>query len=349
MGTPQRARDAEQYLRTQSTFRDFPNLWTGTRLDQLARISDANPQQSEFRWGTVELVSWLNADGVPVRGLLYKPEDFDPAKKYPMVVYFYETHTNGLHGYSAPSGRNVINAPVYVSKGYLVFMPDIVYTDGYPGPSALKTIVPGVQSLVARGFVKEDGIGIQGQSWGGYQTAYIITQSNLFRAAMAGAPVANMTSAYGGIRWESGNSRTSQYERGQSRIGGSPWEYPTRYIENSPLFYADRINTPLLMMHNDNDGAVPWQQGIEMFIALRRLNREVYLINYNNDAHNPRLRINQRDMDLRMQQFFDHHLTGAPMPDWMKNGVPYLRKGADQVVPPPVTTEPVAAGGGSGG
>ena len=346
MGTPTKARNAEQYLVTQSTFREFPDLWTGKRLDQLAKISDANPQQTSYRWGTVEVVSWYDADGHPVRGLLYKPDDFDPSRKYPMVVYFYEQHTNSLHSYITPTGRNVINAPVYVSKGYLVFMPDIHYIEGYPGPSALKTIVPGVQSLIAKGFVKEDGVGIQGQSWGGYQTAYIITQTNLFRAAMAGAPVANMTSAYGGIRWESGNSRTSQYEHGQSRIGGSPWEFPTRYIENSPLFYADRIRTPLFIMHNDADGAVPWYQGIEMFIAMRRLGKEAYLINYNGDAHNPRRRANQRDMDIKMQQFFDHHLVGAPMPDWMKSGIPFLMKGRDQIAEPATAATPVSGSAG---
>ncbi|MGH7553158.1 MAG: prolyl oligopeptidase family serine peptidase, partial [Longimicrobiales bacterium] len=338
VGTPTKARNAEQFVLTQSTFQEFGDLWTGSRLDQLTKISNANPQQSEYRWGNVEIVSWLNADGIPVRGLLYKPEDFDASKKYPMIVYFYEQHTGGLHNYSAPSGRNVINVPVYVNKGYLVFMPDIYYEDGYPGPSAVKTILPGVQMLLNKGFVKPDGVGIQGQSWGGYQTAYVITQSNLFRAAMAGAPVANMTSAYGGIRWESGNSRTGQYEHGQSRIGGSPWEFPTRFIENSPLFYADRITTPLLIMHNDEDGAVPWQQGIEMFIAMRRLGKEAYLVNYNGDAHNPRKRANQRDMDIKMQQFFDHHLTGAPMPEWMKQGIPFLQKGRDQIVTPPNST-----------
>jgi dipeptidyl aminopeptidase/acylaminoacyl peptidase len=334
LGTPQKARAAEQYLLTQSTFQEFPDLWTGQRLDQLSKISNANPQQSDYRWGSAELVSWRTEDGVPARGILFKPEGFDPSKKYPMVVYFYEQLTNTLHNYSTPSGRNVINPTTYVSKGYLVLEPDIHYIDGYPGPSALKTIVPGVQSLIAKGFVKEDGVGIQGQSWGGYQTAYIIAKTNLFKAAMAGAPVANMFSAYGGIRWESGNSRTSQYEHGQSRIGGTPWEYPERYIENSPLFHADRIKTPLFIMSNDADGAVPFQQGIEMYIALRRLKREVYLVNYNGDAHNPRKRANQRDVDLKMQQFFDHHLTGAPMPEWMKSGIPMLQKGQDQLKPP---------------
>ncbi len=346
VGNPQKARDAEQYLLTEQTFQEFPDLWTGASLTALTKISNANPQQSEYRWGSAELVSWRTEDGYPIRGILFKPEDFDPAKKYPMVVYFYEQLTNTLHNYSPPSGRNIINPTTYVSKGYLVLEPDIRYIDGHPGPSALKTIVPGVQSLIAKGFVKEDGVGIQGQSWGGYQTAYIVTQTNLFKAAMAGAPVANMFSAYGGIRWESGNSRTSQYEHGQSRIGGTPWEYPERYIENSPLFHADRINTPMFIMSNDADGAVPFQQGIEFFIALRRLKKEAYLVNYNGDAHNPRKRANQRDVDLKMQQFFDHHLVGAPMPDWMKTGIPMLKKGQDQLKPAPKTTTTTSTSSG---
>jgi dipeptidyl aminopeptidase/acylaminoacyl peptidase len=341
-GTPQRARDAEMYLVTRSTFREFPDLHAGAGLASLGRISDANPQQAEYAWGDVELVRWRSADNVPLEGLLYRPEGFDPARRYPMVVYFYERHGDNLHSYVAPAGRNVVNPTVYTSLGYLVFFPDIEYSDGYPGPSALKSIVPGVHSLIARGFVDADGIGIAGQSWGGYQTAYIITQSNLFRAAVANAPVANMTSAYGGIRWSTGLARPFQYERTQSRIGGSLWEYPMRYLENSPLFHADRIQTPLLMMHNDSDGAVPWYQGIEMFIAMRRLQKEVYLINYNGDEHNPTKRANQKDIDMRMQQFFAHHLRGEPAPSWMTEGIPYLEKGRHQV------TRPATAGAAEG-
>jgi len=172
----------------------------------------------------------------------------------------------------------------------------------------------------------------------------MITQTNMFRAAMAGAPVANMTSAYGGIRWQTGLARSFQYEKTQSRIGGSLWQYPLRYIENSPLFQADRVRTPLMMMHNDNDGAVPWYQGIEMFVALRRLGREVYLINYNGDEHNPTKRANQKDIAVRMQQFFDHHLRGKPAPDWMTRGIPFLDKGRDQLAPP-AGASPVTAGG----
>jgi dipeptidyl aminopeptidase/acylaminoacyl peptidase len=331
------AKNADVYLFTQGTFEEFPDLWvTNGRFASPAKISDANPQQRAYRWGTNALVHWRSNDGVPLKGILFKPADFDPAKKYPMVVYIYEQLSQNLHSYVPPAGRNIINPTVYVSNGYLVFEPDIHYETGYPGASALKSIVPGVQMLIDSGFVGPDAVGLQGQSWGGYQTAYVITQTSMFRAAMAGAPVANMTSAYGGIRWQTGLARAFQYEHTQSRIGGSIWEYPMRYLENSPLFSADRITTPLLIMSNDADGAVPWYQGIELFVAMRRLGKEVYLIDYNGEGHNPSKRANQLDIAMRMQQFFDHFLKGAPEPQWMREGIPFLEKGRDQIVTTPV-------------
>ncbi len=335
-----KARRSDEMLLTRSTYSSFPDLRVGTTVAQTTRISDVNPQQKEVSWGTNELVQWQSMDGRTLQGILFKPEGFDPSQKYPMVTYFYESLSDGLHSYVAPGGRNTINPTVYTSIGYLVFFPDIAYQDGYPGASALKSIVPGIQSLIARGFVDPKRIGSAGQSWGGYQTAYMITQTNLFAAAFAGAPVANMTSAYGGIRWESGVARAFQYEKTQSRIGGSMWQYPMRFIENSPLFYTDRIQTPVLIMSNDADGAVPWYQGIEWFVALRRFGKEAYLLNYNNDGHNPRKRANQKDVDRRMQEFFGHHLKGEPKPDWMRSGIPFLEKGRDQL-----GATPAAAGG----
>lgn len=330
-GNPSKARNADVFMVTKGTFVEFPNLWVGPNLTSLTRVTDANPWQSEYNWGTVELVEWLSDDGVPRQGLLYKPEDFDPNKKYPMIAYFYEDLSDGLHSYIPPNGRNVINPTHYVSNGYLVFEPDIHYEMGYPGPSAMKSIVPGVQKLLQRGYIDPRRLGLQGQSWGGYQASYIITQTSLFAAAMAGAPVANMTSAYGGIRWGSGLNRSMQYEAGQSRIGKSLWEAPQLYIQNSPLFWLDRVTTPLMMMHNDMDDAVPWWQGIEMFVGLRRLGKEVYLINYNNDVHNPQSRANQKDIAMRMQQFFDNKLKGMPAPEWMVKGIPARDKGKDQL------------------
>ena len=333
-GAPQKARNAEEYLVTKSTFIDFPNLYVGASLTSLTKISDANPQQKEYNWGTAELVTWTSSDGHPMQGILYKPENFDPTKKYPMVSYFYEDLSDGLHNYVAPNGRNVVNPTHYVSNGYLVFEPDIYYEIGYPGPSAMKSIVPGVQMLLQRGYVNPKGLGLQGQSWGGYQTAYMITQTSMFSAAMAGAPVANMTSAYGGIRWGTGISRTGQYENGQSRIGKSLWDAQSLYIENSPLFWLPRVTTPLFIMSNDMDDAVPWYQGIELFVGMRRLGKEAYLIDYNNDVHNPSSRANQKDIAMRMQQFFDTKLMGKPAPDWMVKGIPAKDKGKDQVTAP---------------
>jgi dienelactone hydrolase len=351
-GGLQKARDAEQYLLTQSTYREFPDLWTGKDIAQTTKISNANPQDSQYPRGTVELVSWYNGDGIPLRGLLYKPENFDASKQYPMVVYYYEKLTDGLHGYQAPSGRNTVNPLVYNSLGYVVFMPDIVYTDGQPGPSAAKSIIPGVQSLIQKGFVDPKRIGITGQSWGGYQSAYLVTVTNMFAAAVPNATVVNMTSAYGGIRWASGLARAFQYEHTQSRIGGSLWQYPERFIENSPLFRLDRVTTPVLFMANDNDGAVPWYQGIEFYVAMRRLQKEAYMLVYNGDEHNPTKRANQKDIDQKMQDFFAVKLQGADAPSWMVRGIPYLEKGRDQVkmAPQPVgAITPTGAPNGSNG
>ncbi len=330
-GTPSKARNAETYLVTKGTFVDFPNLYIGPNLTTLTQVSDANPQQKDYNWGTVELVTWTSMDGVPRQGLLYKPENFDPSKKYPMISYFYEDLSDGLHSYVPPNGRNVINPTHYASNGYIIFEPDIHYEIGYPGPSAVKSIVPGVQKLLERGYIDPKRLGLQGQSWGGYQALYIITQSQMFAAAMAGAPVVNMTSAYGGIRWESGVNRSMQYEKGQSRIGASLWEQPQHYIENSPLFFLPRVTTPLFIMSNDADGAVPLYQGIELFIGMRRLGKEAYLINYNNDVHNPASRANQKDVALKMEQFFDAKLKGKDAPEWMVKGIPAKDKGKDQV------------------
>ncbi len=325
----QKAEDADRILLTRQSFREFPDLYTtDSEMAEFARQSDANPQQDEYRWGTAEIYEWTSADGTPLQGILYKPDGFDPNQQYPMMVYFYERSSDGLHGYTIPAaGGSSINRAFYVSRGYLLFVPDIPYEIGFPGESAEDAVIPGVLSLIDQGFVDADKIGVQGHSWGGYQISHMITRSDIFAAAEAGAPVVNMTSAYGGIRWASGMSRAFQYERTQSRIGGTLWDSHQKFIENSPLFFVDKINTPLLMLHNDEDGAVPWYQGIEMFSAMRRLGKPVWMLNYNGEAHGLRQERNQRDWAIRMQQFFDHYLVGAPAPVWMEEGVPATMKG----------------------
>jgi dipeptidyl aminopeptidase/acylaminoacyl peptidase len=322
-----KAKNVDVYVLTASTFRDAPDLQiTDSTFRELRKVSDANPQQAGILWGSAELVHYRNTNGVPLSGILYKPEGFDAHKKYPMIVYIYERLTQGLFNYVEPRPMHSINISYYVSNGYLVLEPDIVYQVGYPGQSALNCVLPAVQSVVNQGFVNEDAIGIQGHSWGGYQIAFMITQTNRFKAVAAGAPVANMTSAYDGIRWGPGIPRQFQYERTQSRIGGSLWQYPMRFIENSPIFMVDRVKTPVLMIHNDADDAVPWYQGIEFYLGLRRLGKEVYLFSYNGEPHGLRRRPNQKDYAMRLQQYFDYYLKGAAKPDWMAQGIPYLEK-----------------------
>jgi dipeptidyl aminopeptidase/acylaminoacyl peptidase len=324
---PIKARDAEVYALTASTFREYPDLLiSDATFREFRKVSNANPQLAHFNWGTAELISFKNADGMSLKGILYKPENFDPKKKYPMLVYIYERLSQALNNFIEPRPSHNINVSYYVSNGYLVLEPDIAYKVGYPGQSALGCVLPAIQEVVNQGFVNENAIGIQGHSWGGYQVAYMITRTNRFHAAVAGAPVANMVSAYDAIRWGPGSSRQFQYEHSQSRIGGDLWEFPLRFIDNSPVFAADRVNTPLLVLHNDADEAVPWSQGIEYYLALRRLNKEVYMFSYNGESHGLRRRANQKDYTVRLQEFLDYYLKGAPKPDWMEHGIPYLQK-----------------------
>lgn len=328
---PVKAKNSNAFLFTKANFATTPDLHTTADWWKTSsQLSHINPQMKDYLWGTVELIDYKTFDGIDAQALVYKPENFDPNKKYPVMIYFYEKHTDGLYNHIAPApSRSTINIAFYASRGYIVLVPDIYYTDGHPGQSAYNSVVAVAEELSRNSWVDKDNMAIQGQSWGGYQVAYLITKTNMFKAAGAGAPVSNMTSAYGGVRWGSGMIRQFQYEHTQSRIGKTLWDGFDLYIENSPLFFADKVETPLLIMHNDNDGAVPWYQGIEYFTALRRLGKTVWMLQYNKEDHNLIERRNTKDLSIRLQQFFDHYLKGEKMPKWMKYGVPATEKGID--------------------
>ncbi len=326
---PLKARDSKQMVFTKENFATFPDLWYFVGNSKKAkRISNANPQQSEYGWGSIELITWTGPNGEAHTGMLAKPAGFNASKKYPMIVNFYERSSDGLHRHRAPyPHRSTIDYSFYTNRGYLIFNPDVPYRDGHPGQSAYDAVVSGTENLIKKGFVDKDRIGLQGHSWGGYQVAHIITRTNMFKCVESGAPVVNMFSAYGGIRWGSGLSRMFQYEHTQSRIGATIWEKPELYRENSPLFFLDKVETPVLILHNDMDGAVPWYQGIEFFVGLRRLGKPAWLLNYNKEPHWPLKRQNRLDFNRRMQQFFDHYLKDGAKPSWMERGVPALEKG----------------------
>lgn len=328
LNKPIKAKDKDVFVYTHETFREFPDLLlTENEFKKSRKISTANPQQDDFLWGTKELYTWTSLDGQKLEGLLIKPANFDPNKKYPMIVNFYEKASQNLYDHEMPEAhRSTVDYHYYSSNGYIIFNPDVYYKEGYPGESAYNCVMPGVTQLISEGFIDKDAIAAQGHSWGGYQVAYLATRTNLFAAIESGAPVVNMFSAYGGIRLWTGRNRSFQYEHTQSRIGKSIWESPLRYIENSPLFTADKIQTPLLIMHNEGDGAVPFSQGIEFFIALRRMDKKTWLLNYTEADHWPTVVRDKYDFQVRMAQFFDHYLKNKPMPDWMKEGVPAVEK-----------------------
>lgn len=313
-------------------FRECYDLYfTDNFFKTSTKVSAINPQMAGYRWGSAELFRWKAYDGTPLKGIVYMPDGVKEGEKLPVMIYFYEKNANNLYTFWSPApSRSIVNIPFYTSRGYIVFVPDIVYKVGHPGESAYNCICAGAEALCEKYSIADKSrMAIQGQSWGGYQTAWLITRTNMFAAAGSGAPVGNMTSAYGGIRWGSGITRAGQYEHGQSRIGKSMWEPGALdlYIENSPVFHVDKVQTPVLIMHNDADGAVPWYQGIEFFSDLRRLDKPAWLLQYNKEAHNLVQRRNCKDLSIRLQQFFDHYLKGAPMPAWMKTGVPYESKG----------------------
>lgn len=343
IGQIKKANGDPAFIYTKESFAQSPDLYyavmipaTGRNAAQITtavkeeKLSSINEMQSGYNWGTAELFRWKTFDGKESSGVLYKPEGFDSTKKYPMLIYFYERMSDNLYRYVEPSPTpSRLNIPFFVSRGYLVFTPDISYTKGHPAKDAYNYIVSGTQALARNKWVDAKNIGIQGQSWGGYQVLALLTQTSMYKAAWAGAPVANMFSAYGGIRWESGANRQFQYEKGQSRIGATPWEKPDLYIENSPFFQLPKVKTPLVIMANDADGAVPWYQGIELFTAMRRLGKQVWMLNYNGEAHNLVERKNRKDIQIRQQQYFDWLLKNEKPARWITEGIPAVKKGRE--------------------
>ncbi len=322
-----RAKKADANVYTRESYEEFPDLWVAdSSFKQPKKITDANPQLAEFAWGAAELVEYASADGVPLQGVLIKPANYQPGKRYPVITYFYERQSQRLYEFNEPVVNHRPSFAVYAGAGYAVFLPDVVFEIGHPGQSMLKCVVPAVQKLVDMGLADPKALGLHGHSWGGYGTAYLVTQTNMFKAAVAGAPVANMTSAYGGIRWESGLARQFQYEKTQSRIGGSLWEFPLQFLENSALFYSDRVTTPLLIEHGDEDGAVPWYQSIEYYLALRRLDKDVIFLQYRGEPHHLKKYPNKLDYSIKMKEYFDHYLKGEPAAEWIAKGVPYQGK-----------------------
>jgi dipeptidyl aminopeptidase/acylaminoacyl peptidase len=320
-----RSEDAQTIVFSKERYDLFPDLYSADYFapEKAKRQTDFDAQKRQFNWGKSELVHWTNGDGQPLDGVLIKPTNYVEGKRYPVLVYFYRFMSDRLNAFPSMKLNHRPNFAWYVDNGYAVFLPDIRFEVGYPGASSVQALTSGVQKIIEMGVADPDAIGIQGHSWGGYQTAFAVTQTHIFKAAVTGAPVSNMTSAYSGIRHGSGLARQFQYETGQSRIGESLFRAPQKYIENSPIFYAERIKTPMMIMFGDKDDAVPWEQGIELYLAMRRAGKDVVFLQYEDEPHHLKKYPNKLDYSIRMTEYFGHYLKGEPAPSWLTQGEAY--------------------------
>jgi dipeptidyl aminopeptidase/acylaminoacyl peptidase len=325
----QKARDAEVYMGLFESAENSPNVFLTTDFKAFTPLTDIHPEMA-FNWMSSQLITFKTLDGKATQGILYKPENFDPKKKYPLIFFYYERKSDDLHKFRIPeySDGGSINIPTYVSNGYLIFLPDIHYKIGYPGRSALNSIVSAAEYIAQFPWVDKRHMGLMGHSFGGFETNYVITHSHLFAAAVAMSGMTDFVSAYGSIIGD-GTCREHQYELYKDRIGATLWQRPDLYLENSPVFKADKVTTPVLLMANIIDGDVPYEQGVEFFTALRRLGKKAWMLRYDKGDHQVTDPTDKKDLTLRMQQFFDYYLKGEPAPKWMVEGIPAGMKGID--------------------
>jgi len=320
-----RANNAAAVVFSKQRYDVYPDLYIAdyTSPQNARQLTELDKQREPFKWGHAELVHWRDGDGIKMDGVLIKPTNYQAGKQYPTLVYFYRFMSDRLHAFPDMKLNHRPNFAWYADNGYAIFLPDIRFEIGYPGISSVKALTAGVQKLIEMGVADPNAVGIQGHSWAGYQSAYAVTQTNIFKAVVTGAPVSNMTSAYSGIRHGSGLARQFQYETGQSRIGESLYKAPQKYIENSPIFYVDRIQTPMMIMFGDKDDAVPWEQGVELYMAMRRAGKDVVFLQYEDEPHHLKKYPNKLDYSIKMKQYFDHYLKGDPAPDWLLKGEAY--------------------------
>jgi dipeptidyl aminopeptidase/acylaminoacyl peptidase len=323
----EKAKEADVYLYTKQTSRDFPDYYVANAdFNGGRKITDVNPQQKEFAWSSgVKLINYTSAKGDKLQGALYLPANYQPGKKYPLLVTIYEKRSNLANTYAGPNETSTPNRSIYTSRGYAVLDPDIVYRVNDPMMSAVWCVVPAVKAAIATGIVDSANVGVWGHSWGGSEAGFLVTQTNVFKAAIAGAPLTNMVSMYASVYWNTGGSDAAIFESSQGRFKGNFIENSDAYIRNSSVFHADKVKTPLIILADDKDGAVDFNQGITYYNTLAQLKKEVILLEYVGENHGLARPVNQKDYATRQKEWFDHYLMGAPAPDWITKGVPRIK------------------------
>jgi dipeptidyl aminopeptidase/acylaminoacyl peptidase len=339
-----KARDGDVFAYVVEAFDDSPDyMVSGPALSDARPVTATNPQQQKYAWGRAELVEYKNARGERTLGALFYPAGYEAGKRYPMVVYMYELLSDTLHNYISPSARAPYNAGVFTSQGYFFFAPDIVFRPREPGVSVVEAVVPGVRTVLQKAAVDPARVGIVGHSWGGFDTVYLATHTDVFAAAIAGAPITNLVSNYGNHHWSQGIAETDHIETGQQRMEVPLWEDLPAYIRNSAVFRAHTMKTPLLVAFGENDGTVFWHQGVELYNIARRAGRPVVLLTYAAEDHGLRKRVNQIDYQQRILQWFGHYLKGEPAPAWIERGVPALERERELKKAKPAPAKPTTS------
>jgi dipeptidyl aminopeptidase/acylaminoacyl peptidase len=331
-----KAKDADRVIYTASTFSEFPDYWVSDLdFEGPRKVTDSNPQQSEYRWGHRILLDFENKAGVRLQATLAIPDDYEAGQRLPMIVNFYEKKSPEMHAYYAPvfgssypSGNMgpVAEFAAYVSNGYLVLQPDVHFNTGTTHSDMLDCVTAATRKVIEMGYADPEHIALGGGSFSGGGSAFIATQTDMFAAIVARAAPINLAGEFNILFSGSGDNNHSYDIYGQGRYGTNPFDDFELYREQSPITHVKNMNTPLLYLHGVQDGSVEYLQGMEFYNALRFLGKPIIFLSYPDEGHNLRRYENQIDFTKRLWQFLDHYLKGTPAPEWMVNGVPFLRR-----------------------
>ena len=332
-GRPTKADSTDLVLFTREDFETFPDYHVaGLDFQEPQQVTDANPQQAEFNWGRRILFDYETEDGIRLQGTLGIPYDYVEGEKRPMIISFYQKLSQNLHDYPMPIFRDTPMFAEYVSAGYLVMNPDIHFRLGATHQQMLECINLAIDRVVEMGYVDPDRIGLHGHSFSGQGAAYIATHSDRFAAIVAGAAASNLVSDFNQL-WKSSGTNQHGYDTyGQGRFGTSPYDDFELFVDQSATHNAGDMNTPLLILHGTADGSVEWLQAVELYNGLRWFGKNVILMSYPGEPHHLRVWENQKDFQIRMRQFYDHHLWDKPAPRWMETGRSFLEKERDRAM-----------------
>ncbi|MDR7371067.1 prolyl oligopeptidase family serine peptidase [Flavobacterium aquidurense] len=299
-----------------------PQLVISNKALNYKPFFQSNIQQQNYFWGRSELIRYQNAKGQNLKGVLIYPARYDPAKKYPMIVNIYEIQSDELHRYKNPTLYNEdgFNKTNFSAQGYFILLPDIVQEFQNVGNSIVNCVTAAVEKVLEKNVVNTEKIGLIGFSSGGYETAFTITQTNLFAAAIAGGASTDLNSLFFNLGQGTGKSEMWRFQSTYWMLKKTPYEAPELYNASSPVFHVQKVQTPLLLWTGKIDPQVDPHQSMEYYLALRRFRKKNIMLQYPAETHVLLNEKNQIDITNRMQDWFDYFLKDIPS-GWVEKGI----------------------------